>query len=78
MPKGGYGNLIALPFQTTPAKYGNTIFVDRNFLPIKNQFEYLKTIRKLNPDEIFEKIKILANETILFSFFLSSKSNAKK
>lgn len=64
MPKGGYGNLIALPFQTTPAKYGNTIFVDRNFLPIKNQFEYLKNLEKLSLDKVFEKIKILSNETI--------------
>ena len=64
MPKGGYGNLIALPFQTTPAKYGNTIFVDRNFLPISNQFEYLKKLKKLSLDEVFEKIKVLSNETI--------------
>lgn len=65
LPKGGYGNLIALPFQTEPARCGNSIFIDRNFIQIQgNQFEYLKTIRKLNPDEIFEKIKILANETV--------------
>lgn len=64
MPKGGYGNLIALPFQTNPAKYGNTIFVDRNFLPIKDQFEYLKNLKKLSQDEVFAKIKVLSNETI--------------
>ena len=44
LPKGGYGNLIALPFQTEPAKYGNTIFIDRNFIPIKKQFQYLDII----------------------------------
>lgn len=64
LPKGGYGNLIALPFQTEPTKYGNTIFIDRNFLPIKGQFEYLKQITKLSENEVFEKIKELSNETI--------------
>ena len=64
MPKGGYGNLIALPFQTEPSKYGNSIFIDRNFIPIKDQFEHLKGITKLTQDEVFEKIKQLSNETI--------------
>ena len=65
MPKGGYGNLIALPFQTEPAKYGNTLFIDRNFIQIQyNQFEYLKSINKLTEEEVHEKIKILSEETI--------------
>lgn len=64
LPKGGYGNLIALPFQTEPAKYGNTIFIDRNFIPIKKQFEYLKHVVKLSKEDVFEKIKILSSETI--------------
>lgn len=64
LPKGGYGNLIALPFQTEPAKYGNTIFVDRSFIPIKGQFEYLKQVAKLSNDEVFAKIRELSSETI--------------
>ena len=47
LPKGGYGNLIALPFQNEPSKYGNTLFVDRNFILIKNQIQYLSSIHKL-------------------------------
>lgn len=64
LPKGGYGNLIALPFQNEPSKYGNTLFVDRNFIQIKNQIQYLNKIRKLTETEVFEKIEILSNETI--------------
>ena len=65
MPKGGYGNLIVLPFQTEPAKYGNSIFIDRNFIPIQyNQFDYLKSINKMSELDVFEKIKVLSNETI--------------
>ena len=57
MPKGGYGNLIALPFQTEPAKYGNTIFIDRNFIPICNQWEYLSNLKQLKEIEVIEIIK---------------------
>ncbi len=31
MPKGGFGNLIALPFQGESSKNGNTVFVNRYF-----------------------------------------------
>ena len=64
LPKGGYGNLIALPFQNEPAQYGNTLFVDRNFIQIKNQISYLNSIHKLTESEVFEKIKSLSNDTI--------------
>ena len=32
MPKGGLGNLIALPLQKKPREKGNTLFIDKNFL----------------------------------------------
>lgn len=64
LPKGGYGNLIALPFQSEPAKYGNTLFVDRNFIVIKNQIQYLNSIHKLTEEEVFEKIRELSQDTI--------------
>jgi hypothetical protein len=31
MPKGGFGNLIALPLQAVPRKNGNSVFVDERF-----------------------------------------------
>ena len=64
LPKGGYGNLIALPFQNEPSKYGNTIFIDRNFMKEENQLEYLKSIHKLTEREVLETIEKLSNETI--------------
>lgn len=64
LPKGGYGNLIALPFQNEPSKYGNTVFIDRNFIQIPSQFDYLCNIKKLKTNEIFDAINILSNETI--------------
>lgn len=53
MPKGGFGNLIALPFQGESSKVGNTIFVNKNFEPIKNQLDILCNIKRMNRDEIY-------------------------
>ena len=64
LPKGGYGNLIALPYQTEPSKYGNSVFVDRNFIQIKNPMVYLKNTHKLTEEEVFELIQKLSNKTI--------------
>ncbi len=78
LQKDGYGNLISLPFQNEASKYGNTLFVDRNFLKIDNQFGYLKSINKLTLDEILEKINLISNETIDISCEVSNiKRNIK-
>ena len=64
LPKGGYGNLIALPFQKEPSKYGNTLLVDRNFMPIQNPIQYLSTIHKLSMQEVLLCIEKISGETI--------------
>ena len=47
MPAGGFGNLIALPFQSRPRENGNSVFVDDDFRPYEDQWAYLSTIRRL-------------------------------
>ena len=64
LPKGDYGNLIALPFQKEPSKYGNTLLVDRNFMPIQNPIQYLSTIHKLSMQEVLQSIEKISGETI--------------
>ena len=68
LPKGGYGNLIVLPFQKEPASYGNTLFINKYFMPYGNQWEYFKNIRKISNNDVFELIKILSNNTIDVSY----------
>ena len=41
MPKGGFGNLIALPLQAEPRREGNSVFVDECFNAYPDQWEYL-------------------------------------
>ncbi len=46
MPKGGFGNLIALPLQRKPMENGNSVFIDNNLHPYKDQWNYLSSIKK--------------------------------
>ena len=52
MPRGGFGNLIALPFQTRPRENGNSLFVDDDFHPYEDQWAYLSKIHRLSRSEM--------------------------
>ena len=41
MPKGGFGNLIALPLQKQPRAAGNSVFLDEQFQPHQDQWAFL-------------------------------------
>ena len=48
IPEGGFGNLIALPLQGRARKTHNSVFVDEEFLPFKDQWAYLYNVKKIN------------------------------
>lgn len=50
MPKGGLGNLIALPLQFAPRKSGNSVFIDSDFRPYPDQWQFISTIRRMRID----------------------------
>lgn len=56
MPKGGFGNLIALPFQGESSKNGNTVFVNKYFEVEKNQIDILSNIKRIKASEIYSFI----------------------
>lgn len=79
MPKGGYGNLIALPFQNEPMKYNNTAFLDRNFIAYDDQYSYLSKVKKMSYDEVFSVIRILSENTIdISNEYVELKKEIKK
>jgi hypothetical protein len=47
MPKGGFGNLIALPLQKGSRSEHNTEFLDADLRPYADQWAYLSTLRKM-------------------------------
>lgn len=60
LPEGGFGNLIALPLQRQPRYQGNSVFVDRQFRPFDDQWQYLASIQKLSASDIHQVIDELA------------------
>lgn len=52
MPRGGFGNLIALPLQKAVRQNDNSVFIDERFHPYGDQWGFLAQIRRLSEDEI--------------------------
>jgi superfamily II DNA or RNA helicase/very-short-patch-repair endonuclease len=52
LPKGGFGNLIALPLQKQARERGNTLFLDEQFTPHEDQWEYLSSVRRVSRNQI--------------------------
>ena len=72
LPKGGCGNLIALPLQGLARKSGNSVFVDEDFEAYPDQWPLLSSARKLTASELKA---ILANHA--YQIELSSSSETK-
>ena len=52
LPRGGFGNLIALPLQKKSREKGNSLFVDENFFPYADQWSYLSAVQRMSLAEI--------------------------
>jgi superfamily II DNA or RNA helicase len=52
MPRGGFGNLIALPLQKAARQNDNSVFIDERFHPYGEQWGFLAQIKRLSEDEI--------------------------
>ena len=52
LPKGGFGNLIALPFQGEAYHQGRTVFVDEQFQPYEDQWRYLQEIQRVSTAKV--------------------------
>ncbi|OFZ36360.1 MAG: hypothetical protein A2504_10225 [Bdellovibrionales bacterium RIFOXYD12_FULL_39_22] len=70
IPKGGFGNLIALPLQRQAREKGRTVFVDDTFTPFENPWEYLANVKKLSLNDV----------TMIIAKYLSktTKASAEK
>jgi superfamily II DNA or RNA helicase len=48
MPRGGFGNLIALPLQHEPRQAGNSVFVNESFEPYADQWTFLAAVPRID------------------------------
>ena len=56
IPKGGFGNLIALPLQGTAKEKGNSVFIDKNMQPFVDQWKYLFSVRRISHNEVSQLV----------------------
>lgn len=52
LPKGGYGNLIALPLQKGRRAQNATVFVDEALRPHADQWDFLASLPRLRPSDV--------------------------
>jgi hypothetical protein len=55
IPKGGFGNLIALPLQFKLRQEGNTLFLDDELEPFQDQWGFLSTLPRIPTDDVERK-----------------------
>jgi hypothetical protein len=54
MPRGGFGNLIALPLQLDARQQGNTVFLDDGLEPRPDQWAYLSAVVRMTHRRVEE------------------------
>ena len=52
LPKGGFGNLIALPLQRRARESGNSVFLDDGLKPFTDQWNFLSSVRKIAKTQV--------------------------
>ena len=52
LPKGGFGNLIALPLQYEARRHGNSLFLDEQLEPHEDQWSYLEALPRIEPSRL--------------------------
>lgn len=63
LPKGGFGNLIALPLQKKPREHNNSVFVDQDFNPYPDQWAFLSSIQRVTQQELEQISKNIQDES---------------
>jgi len=57
LPKGGFGNLIALPLQGSARNQGNSVFLDDHFVPFVDQWAFLSGLRRIPRTRVDEIVR---------------------
>jgi superfamily II DNA or RNA helicase len=52
LPKGRFGNLIALPLQKKPRERGNSVFLNDDSIPYPDQWAFLSTVHRMSRNEV--------------------------
>jgi hypothetical protein len=62
LPRGGFGNLIALPLQRKPREQNNSVFLDSDLNPYPDQWAFLSSIQKMTKQDLERIVKNVQDE----------------
>ncbi len=62
LPRGGFGNLIALPLQKKPREQNNSVFLDNDLNPYSDQWAFLSSIHKMAHQDLERIVKNVQDE----------------
>ena len=62
LPRGGFGNLIALPLQKKPREQKNSVFLDNELNPYSDQWAFLSSIQKMAHQDLERIVKNVQDE----------------
>ena len=57
LPKGGFGNLIALPLQRQPRDEGKSVFIDADFQPAPDQWRLLFSVTQMTAADVAQALE---------------------
>jgi len=57
LPRGGFGNLIALPLQKIPRSEGNSVFINDQLQPHPDQWAFLASVEKIPKKQLHELVE---------------------
>lgn len=77
LPRGGFGNLIALPLQKKARADHNSEFVDETFTAYPDQWAYLATIPRLSQDRLADLVSRLCKSGELGELRIDPEESAK-
>ncbi len=72
MPKGGFGNLIALPLQRIPLSAGNSAFINNDLEPYPDQWACLSEIRHMSSEEAVALVQQAVADNTITGVHMSS------
>lgn len=78
IPRGGFGNLIALPLQHEPRKRGNTVFLNDRLESHPDQWAYLSSVRRMLSTAVEEIAREATREGQVIGVRLSETADGEK
>ncbi len=76
LPRGGFGNLIALPLQHGPRQMGNTVFLDEHLAPHADQWRFLAEHPRVEPATVESIAREATRKGLVMGVRLSDTEDA--